>query len=125
MNTSSIRSVSGCLESTKNQFYRTKDVGKHGKAKLITGLKKRAITKQAIRVGYIPEDDSISHIPKSKTDDFALDVVKKVGQTQAMRMFNTQIVLYKNMPDGFNDRMLIVKNAFRRKSKVLKVHRQK
>jgi hypothetical protein len=105
-------------------IFRGKDRGLPGRGlKLITGLKKGAMTDIAIKHGYINEDQTISDIPKNKMDDFARDLVKSVGAGRAMKMVNPQIVFRKNQPDGFKSKMLIAKNTIRQKSKVLKVHR--
>lgn len=107
-------------------IFRTKDRGLPGRGpRVITGLKKGFMTNQAVKLGYITEDQTISDIPKSKMDDFARDLVKSVGAGRAMRMVNPQIVFRKNQPDGFKTKMLIAKNAIRQKTKVLKVHPQK
>ena len=87
----------------------------------ITGLKKGSMTNQAVKLGYITKEQSISDIPKSKMDDFAIDLAKAVGSTRATRMFNAQIVFRKNQPNGFKSKMLVAKNTILRKSRVLKV----
>lgn len=105
-------------------IYRARDRGLPGRGpKVITGLKKGAMTNQAIKLGYITKEQTISDIPKSKMDDFAIDLAKAVGPTRAMRMFNAQIVLRKHQPNGFKSKMIIAKGTLRRKSKVLKVAR--
>lgn len=105
-------------------IFRAKDRGLPGRGpKVITGLKKGAMTNIAIAHGYINEDQTISDIPKSKMDDFARDLVRTVGPGRAMKMVNAQVVFRKNQRDGFKDKMLIAKNAIRQKSKVLKVRR--
>ena len=107
-------------------IFRARDRGLPGRGpRVITGLKKNAMTKQAINLGYITEGERISDIPKSKIDNFAIDLAKAVGQARATRMVNAQIILRKRNPDGFKDKMLIAKNAIVRKSKVLKVNRHK
>jgi len=103
---------------------RIRDRGQPGLGpKLITGLKKGAMTNLAINLGYIKEGQVISDIPKTKMDDFARDLVKVVGAGRAMKMVNAQVVFRKNQRDGFKDKMLIAKNAIHRQSKVLKVQR--
>jgi hypothetical protein len=81
------------------------------------------MTNVAINHGYINEGQTISDIPKSKMDDFARDLARTVGPGRAMKMVNAQVVFRKNQRNGFKDKMLIAKNALRRKSTVLKVHR--
>jgi hypothetical protein len=105
-------------------LFRIKNRGLPGRGpRVITGLKKGAMTNQAVKLGYITEDQTISDIPKTKIDDFARDLVKSVGAGRAMKMVNPQIVFRKNQPDSFKNKMLIAKNAIRQKSKVLKVRR--
>ena len=87
----------------------------------IIGLKKGAMTNQAVKLGYITEGQVVSDIPKSKMDDFAIDLAKAVGPTRAARMFNAQIVFRKHQPNGFKSKMLIAKSTIRRKSRVLKI----
>jgi hypothetical protein len=105
-------------------IFRIKDRGLPGRGpRVITGLKKGAMTNQAVKLGYITEDQTISDIPKTKIDDFARDLARNVGAGRAMKMVNAQVVFRKNQPDGFKSKMLIAKNAIRQKSKVLKVRR--
>ena len=103
-------------------IYRARGRGLSGRGpKVITGLRKGAMTNQAVKLGYITKEQSVSDIPKSKMDDFAINLAKAVGSTRATRMFNAQIVFRKNQPNGFKSKMLIAKSTIRRKSKVLKV----
>jgi hypothetical protein len=90
---------------------------------LSTGLKKGAMTKQAVKLGYINKGETISDIPKSKIDDFARDLANSVGTNRAMKMVQVQINFRADRPDGFRDKMLIAKGAIRRKSKVLRVRK--
>lgn len=64
----------------------------------------------AVKFGYIKEGQTVEDIPRSKMDDFARDLVKtaygnRVGQ------------------GGAKDRVIIIKNSKRPRTKVLKVHR--
>jgi site-specific DNA-adenine methylase len=90
----------------------------------IPRLKKGAMTNVAIKLGYIKEEQAVGDIPNSKMDNFARDLVKKVGQGRAMGMVNAQVVLRKNQGNGFKKKMVIAKNAIRLKNKVVKVRRQ-
>ena len=64
-------------------IYRARGRGLSGRgARVITGLKKGAMTNQAVKLGYITEGQAISDIPKSKMDDFAIDLAKAVGSTR-------------------------------------------
>jgi hypothetical protein len=82
------------------------------------------MTNIAGQLGYIKEGQIISDIPKDKIDNFARDLARTVGPGRAMRMVNAQVVFRKNQRGGFKDKMLIAKNALRRKSTVLKVRRR-
>lgn len=105
-------------------IFRAKDRGLPGRGpRVITGLKKGAMTNIAIKHGYINEDQTISDIPNNKMDNFARDLARAVGPGRAMKMVNAQVVFRKNQPNGFKNKMLIAKNAIRQKSKVLKVQR--
>lgn len=105
-------------------LFRIKDRGLPGRGpQVIPQLRKGAMTNVAINHGYINEGQTISDIPKSKMDDFARDLARTVGPGRAMKMVNAQVVFRKNQRNGFKDKMLIAKNALRRKSTVLKVHR--
>ncbi len=104
-------------------IFRSRGLINIGKSpKLIKGLKKGAMTNQAIKLGYIDEGQTISDIPKGKMDDFARDLVESVGAGRAMKMVNVQINLRANQRNEFKDKMLIAKNVISRKSRVLKVH---
>lgn len=75
----------------------------------------------ALSLGYIDHGQTISDIPKSKMDDFARDLVNKVGAGRAMKMVQVQINFRQRSPGGFKDKMIIAKNTISRESKVLKV----
>lgn len=103
---------------------RGKSKGRLRKApKLITGLEKGAMTKQAIKLGYINKGDTISDIPKSKIDNFARDLANSVGAGKAMKMVQVQINFRADQRDGLKDKMLRAKNTILRKSKVLRIKR--
>jgi hypothetical protein len=105
-------------------IFRARDRGLPGRGpRVITKLRKGAMTNQAVNLGYIEEGQTISDIPKGKMDDFARDLVRSVGAGRAMKMVNAQVVFRKNQQDGFKDKMLIAKDAIRRQSKVLKIKR--
>lgn len=106
-------------------LFRARDRGAPGRGRrVITGLKKGAMTKQAINLGYITEDQRVGDIPKGKMDDFALDLAKEVGRTRALRMVNAQLIFRKRSPDGFKEKILVAKTTLQ-KSRVLKVKRKK
>ena len=76
-------------------YYR-RDVGRPGRGKKVIRLRPGAMTKWAVRLGYINEGQRIDDIPLSRIDDFALDLAEAVGPRRAWRMFHAQIVLRKN-----------------------------
>lgn len=105
-------------------IFRARDRGAPGRGpKVITKLKKGAMTKQAIELGYIGEGQRVGDIPKGRMDEFAVDLAKSVGVTRAQRMVNALLVFRKRTPDGFKDKLLVIKDTLARKSKVLKVRR--
>jgi hypothetical protein len=79
--------------------YMRKDVGKPGKGRKVISLREGAMTRWAVRLGYIKKDERISDIPLSRIDDFALDLAEAVGPRRAYRMFHAQVVLRQNMRD--------------------------
>ena len=106
-------------------IYRARDRGLPGRGpKVIPELKKGTMINQAVKLGYITKGQTISDIPKSKIDDFAIDLAKSVGYGKAMKMINVQVIFRKNQPNGFKSKMIVAKNALRRKSQVLKVVRK-
>jgi len=76
-------------------YYR-KDVGKPGRGKKVIQLRKGAMTKWAVRLGYIKKGQRIDDIPYRDIDDFALDLAEAVGPERAFRMFHAQVVLRQN-----------------------------
>ena len=109
--------VSGTISRRKGKIHQ-------GKAPSpIKGFQKGFMTGQAINLGYIKEGQTISDIPNSKMDDFARDLVTKVGAGRASKMVNAQINLRANESGGFKNKMLIAKGAIRKKSKILKAER--
>ncbi len=72
-----------------------KDCGKRGHGPEIIKVKKGAMTRYAIRLGYIQPGEHISDINLDQIDNFARDLVKLVGKKEALRMFGAQLTFRK------------------------------
>jgi len=94
--------------------FRIPDRGAPGRGPKLIKVRKGAMTKKAIELGYIEEGQRISDIPDSRIDDFALDLAKEVGPRRAFRMFLAQKVFRKRARDGFKDKMEIAMETIKK-----------
>ena len=73
-----------------------KDRGAPGRGeKIIPKLRRGAMTRAAVDLGFIKKGQKVTDIPNSRMDDFGRALAKRVGDTRAFRMFQAQIVFRK------------------------------
>lgn len=95
----------------KPTTFEIKDRGTKGKGKKLFQVKRGAMTRYAIKLGYIKDGQKISDIPNNKIDDFARDLKKLVGKKSARAMFQTQVLFRKRAKSSFKRKMEIAAKA--------------
>lgn len=76
--------------------FRIEDKGAPGRGKpIIPKLRKGAMTRAAIRGGFIEKGQKITDIPDSRIDNFARFLVRQEGAKTAFGMFHAQVIFRK------------------------------
>jgi len=102
--------------------YEMVDLGVVGKGKkVLPEIEEGKMTRDAIKLGYIKEDQKIKDIPNEKIDDFALDLANKIGNKKTRGMFQWQVNIRKGRREKdvkqFRKKMEIGVNAIEKKIK--------
>ncbi len=92
-----------------------KDRGKKGHGPKIIKVKKGAMTRYAIRLGYIQPGEHISDINLDQIDNFARDLTELIGKKSALGMFRAQLTFRKYQHKSpFKNKMQAGYNAIRK-----------
>lgn len=90
-----------------------RDRGRKGKGPKLIQVKKGAMTKYALQLGYINPGEHISDINLDKIDNFARDLTQLIGKKSALGMFRAQLTFRKRQRNTFKNKMETAYNAIR------------